>query len=119
MIDTESDHLKQLALSALEDAKAEDIRVFDLRDHSTISDYMIVASGNSTRQVRAAAERVAGRAKESGNPPLGTEGERGGEWALVDLNDVVVHIMLPRVRAFYNLEKLWEAPLAQSSQVGG
>ena len=120
LTDLDSSTLKALALSVLEDAKAEDIRTFDLRDRSTISDYMIIASGNSTRQVRAMAERLALKSKEQGNPPLGTEGERDGEWALVDLNDVVVHIMLPRVRAFYNLEKLWDAPAPaeQSSQAG-
>lgn len=118
MTDIDSDHLKQLALSILEDAKAEDIRTFDLRDHSTISDYMIVASGNSTRQVRAMAERLVMKFKETGYPPLGIEGERDGEWALVDLNDVVVHIMLPRVRAFYNLEKLWDFPVQATRSSG-
>lgn len=120
LTDITGDQLKELALSVLEDAKAEDIRTFDLRDRSTISDYMIVASGNSTRQVRAMAERLMIKSKEHGNPPLGTEGERDGEWALVDLNDVVIHLMLPRVRAFYNLEKLWDAPVpaGQSSRAG-
>jgi ribosome-associated protein len=71
---------------------------------------MIVASGTSDRHVKSIAETVAYRAKEAGDPPIGSEGIDGGEWALVDLNGVVVHVMLPKVRDFYNLERLWMAP---------
>lgn len=101
------EQLKKLAIDALEAMKARDITVLDVREISTITDYMVIASGTSTRQVKALAASVAENAKEHGCIPLGIEGEQVGEWALVDLADVVVHVMLPEVRAFYNLEKLW------------
>jgi ribosome-associated protein len=71
---------------------------------------MIVASGTSDRHVRAIAQRVVEKAREAGRRPLGVEGERDGEWVLVDLQDVLLHVMLPRVREFYSIEQLWEAP---------
>ena len=104
------EQLKQLVLDSLVDMKARDISVMDVRDKTTVTDYMIVASGTSDRHVKAIAETVAYRAKAAGEPPLGTEGINQGEWALVDLNGVVAHIMLPKVRDFYNLERLWSAP---------
>ena len=79
---------------------------------------MVIASGTSTRQVKAMAERLVLRAKAAGVQPLGVEGDREAEWVLVDLIDVVVHIMLPQTRAFYNLEKLWTAPPATQSAQG-
>ena len=99
--------LRDLVVAALEDAKAQDIQVIDLVERRTFADYLVVASGTSTRQVKAMADRVVQRAKASGHAPLGIEGERDAEWVLVDLADVVVHLMLPQTRAFYNLEKLW------------
>lgn len=107
--------LCELAVAALEDSKGENIEVLDLTDRSTFADYMIVASGNSSRQVKAMADRLVQRAKGAGCPPLGVEGDREAEWVLVDLADVVVHLMLPQTRAFYNLEKLWSAPPAAQS----
>ena len=107
--------LCELAVAALEDSKGESIEVLDLTDRSTFADYMIVASGNSSRQVKAMADRLVQRAKAAGCPPLGVEGDREAEWVLVDLADVVVHLMLPQTRAFYNLEKLWSAPPATRS----
>ena len=101
------DRLKKLVIDALEDLKAQDIKVLDVRGLSNITDLMIVASGTSDRQVRAIAYHVVDKAKKKGLPPLGMEGEQIGEWALVDLGDAVVHIMLPQTRDFYNLEKLW------------
>ncbi len=111
----ESGSLRDLAHAVLEDAKAEDIQIIDLRDRSSFADFMLVASGNSTRQVKAMADRLVERAKAAGVKPLGVEGDREAEWVLVDLADVVVHLMLPQTRAFYNLEKLWSAPPATRS----
>jgi ribosome-associated protein len=104
--------LRQLVVDTLTDLKARDIEVMDVRGKTAITDYMIVASGTSDRHVKAMAETVAYRAKEAGEPPLGLEGVNEGEWALVDLNGVVVHVMQPKVRDFYNLERLWSAPAA-------
>jgi ribosome-associated protein len=103
------DQLKQLVLDSLDDMKAQDVQVLDVRGKTAITDLMIVASGTSERHVKAIAETVAFRAKEAGEPPLGSEGLNEGEWALVDLNIVLVHVMLPKVRDFYALERLWSA----------
>ena len=101
------EQLRDLAVAALEDRKGRDIVVLDLRERSSFTDYMVIASGSSSRQVQALAENVVYEAKQQGEQPVGTEGFGGGEWALVDLVDVVVHVMLPETRDFYNLEKLW------------
>jgi ribosome-associated protein len=90
--------------------KAVNVKTFDVRQVTDVSDCMVLASGNSDRHVRSIADRVVERAKQAGFRPMGIEGERDGEWVLVDLNDVIVHVMLPRVREFYGLEQLWEAP---------
>jgi ribosome-associated protein len=105
----ELEQLKQLVLEALDDMKAKDVQVLDVRGKTAITDLMIIASGTSERHVKAIAETVAFRAKEGGEPPLGSEGLSEGEWALVDLNIIVVHVMLPKVRDFYALERLWSA----------
>ena len=99
-----------LAQSALEDMKAVNIKVLDVRGLTDIADTLIVASGNSDRHVRSIAEHVVQSAKAAGHRPYGVEGARDGEWALVDLHDVIVHVMLPRVREFYGLEALWDQP---------
>lgn len=103
----DADQLKTLVVDALEELKGVEIVVLDMRERSSFTDYMVIASGGSERQVKALAENVVMRAKQLGEQPVGTEGMEGGEWALVDLVDVVAHVMLPRVRDFYNLEKLW------------
>ena len=100
--------LQQAITSALEDMKAVNVRVLDVRGLTDIADTMIIASGTSDRHVRSIAERVARGAKDAGFRPLGTEGARDGEWVLVDLQDILVHVMLPRIREFYGLESLWE-----------
>src|SRR5215813_11377679 len=100
--------LQQAVTAALDDMKAANVRVLDVRGLTDIADTMVIASGNSDRHVRSIAERVVEKSKEAGFRPLGTEGARDGEWVLVDLQDVVVHVMLPRVREFYGLERLWD-----------
>jgi len=102
-----SEQLNTLVVDALDDTKAQDIIKLDVRDMTTVTDYMIVASGTSNRHVKALVENVAEKAKKAGHKPIGVEGEEGGEWVLLDLQDVLVHVMLPKVREFYNLEKLW------------
>jgi ribosome-associated protein len=106
----QTEQLKQLVLDTLADLKARDVSVIDVRGKTVVTDFMILASGTSDRHVKAIAEAVVFRAKEAGESPLGTEGVNEGEWALVDLNGVVVHVMLPKVRDYYNLERLWSAP---------
>jgi ribosome-associated protein len=103
---------RKLALEALESLKADNIVVLDVRAQASFTDYMIFASGSSTRHVSAIADSVVEAAKATGEPALGVEGEDVGEWVLVDLGDVVVHIMLPDVRLYYELEKLWGEELA-------
>ena len=111
--------LEKLALAALEDVKAVNIKVLDVRALTDVADTMIVASGTSDRHVRAIAENVVVKAKQAGRRPMGTEGRQDGEWVLIDLQDVLVHVMLPRVREFYALEQLWEAPQAQRRSSAG
>ena len=106
---TPSQQQQDLVVALLEEFKAVDIKVIDVTGVNPLTDAFIIASGTSSRHVRAMAEKLVEKAKAEGNPPIGVEGTREGEWALVDLNDVVVHIMQPQARAFYNLEKLWEA----------
>jgi len=107
---TPSSPVYGLVQAALDDMKAVNIKVLDVRALTDITDTMIIASGNSDRHVRSIAERVVQNAKAGGFPPFGVEGARDGEWALVDLHDVIVHVMLPRVREFYGLERLWDTP---------
>jgi len=102
-----SEQLSSLVVGALEDIKAKDIVKLDVRDMTAVTDYMIVASGTSNRHVQALVENVADNAREAGHKAIGVEGEESGEWVLLDLQDVLVHVMLPKVREFYNLEKLW------------
>jgi ribosome-associated protein len=103
---------KKMALQAVEDLKADNLMVLDVRGIASFTDYMIFASGSSTRHVSAIAESVVEAARAAGHPPVGVEGEDVGEWVLVDLGDVVLHVMLPDVRLYYELEKLWGEELA-------
>lgn len=104
---------------ALEDIKAVNVRVLDVRKLTDIADTLVIASGNSDRHVRSIADRVVEFAKKAGYRPMGVEGERDGEWVLVDLQDVIVHVMLPRVREFYRLESLWDVSAARREAAGG
>lgn len=102
-----SEEISELVIEALEEVKAKDIVRLDVRDMTAVTDYMIVASGTSNRHVKALADNVAEKSKAAGHRPVGIEGADGSEWILIDLNDILVHVMLPRIREFYNLEKLW------------
>ncbi|MDV0437061.1 ribosome silencing factor [Xanthomonas sacchari] len=92
---------------AVEELKAKDVAEIDVRGKSSVTDYLVIVSGTSTRHVKSIADEVIKYAKRLDVMPLGVEGEREAEWVLVDLGDVVVHVMLPRVREFYALERLW------------
>lgn len=110
--DLQTEATRKMALEALEALKADNIVILDVAGIASFTDYMIFASGNSTRHVNAIAESVIEAAEAAGRPALGVEGEEVGEWVLVDLGDVIVHIMLPDVRQYYELEKLWGEELA-------
>jgi ribosome-associated protein len=101
------DKLQEVAVAALEDIKARDIEVIDVRPQTSLYDTMVIASADSNRQVKALANHVREKLKEAGAPILGVEGESVGEWILVDAGDIVVHVMQPAVRVYYNLEELW------------
>lgn len=110
-----SKQLLALAEGALVELKARDIKVLDVRDLTSIADYMVVASGTSDRHVKSIADRLVLSASGAGCPPLGVEGMGSGEWVLVDLADVVVHIMQPKTRDFYKLESLWDMGAAATA----
>ncbi|MEP7186654.1 MAG: ribosome silencing factor [Rhodanobacter sp.] len=99
--------LRKSVIDALEELKAKDIREIDVRGKTSIADLLVIASGTSARHVKSIADEVTRFAKKAGVMPLGVEGEQEGEWVLVDLGDVIVHVMLPRIREFYGLERLW------------
>ncbi|HEY5567615.1 MAG TPA: ribosome silencing factor [Gammaproteobacteria bacterium] len=107
-------HVTAFVASVLDDLKAEKVRILDVRHLTSIMDVMIIASGRSDRHVRAVADSLVERCEAAGIPLLGVEGQEGGEWVLVDLADVVVHVMLPRTRAFYEIEKLWDISSAET-----
>ena len=112
-----TEDLKAMVLAALEDAKANDIRQLDVRGLTDITDWMVVASGTSTRHVLALADHVRTQVKAQGLLPIGTEGESGSDWVLLDFGDVVVHLMLPDTRGFYDLEGLWDDRLSRVVQL--
>jgi ribosome-associated protein len=105
---TESNALLAMTIEVLDDMKAREVRVLDVSRLTSITDYMVIASGTSRRHVKSIAERLVERAKAEGHAPLGVEGTEAAEWVLVDLQDVVVHVMQAEVRDFYKLEKLWD-----------
>ena len=99
--------LRKSVIDALEELKAKDVREIDVQGKTSIADLLVIASGTSVRHVKSIADEVGKFAKKAGVMPLGVEGEAEGEWILVDLGDVIVHVMLPRIREFYGLERLW------------
>ncbi|MHB1373221.1 MAG: ribosome silencing factor [Thauera sp.] len=103
---------QKIVIAALEDIKARDIEVIDTSTHTPLFDRIIIASAESGRQTRALAQNVHDKVKEAGGEIIGTEGQDTGEWALVDLGNIVVHVMQPAVRAHYKLEELWRTPPA-------
>jgi ribosome-associated protein len=100
--------LKSVILGALDDMKALEVKVLDVRGLTDIADYMVIASGTSDRHVRSVAQRVVEKTKQAGYRPHGCEGLQDADWVLIDLHEMIVHVMLPRVREFYGLEKLWD-----------
>lgn len=108
----QSEKTQQLAIDALNDLKGIDLVTLDIRTLTTLADTMIICTGRSTRHVKSLAESVVKKAKENQLKYIRTEGEREGEWIIVDLADVIVHVMSPNAREFYNLEDLWE-PIKQ------
>jgi ribosome-associated protein len=105
---TQRAKLKTVITDALADMKALQVKLLDVRGLTDIADFMVIASGTSDRHVRSVAQRVVEKVKEAGFRPLGVEGQQDGDWVLIDLSEVIVHVMLPRVREFYGLEKLWD-----------
>lgn len=103
-----SEEVAKLAIAALEDVKAQDIVSINVREKTSVTDFMVIASGSSNRHVKSLVDNVLEKVKEKGVRPLGSEGLDTGEWALLDLGDVVVHVMLPTARQFYDLERLWQ-----------
>ncbi len=111
------ENMKLAVVDAIEDIKGFDISVMDVRKLTSMTNYMIVASANSSRQAKAVADNVREKLKEKGYHIRGTEGEKEGEWVLVDLDDIVVHIMVPTTRAYYNLEQLWGEAESRRSHI--
>ena len=103
-----AEELVELTKSALEDVKAQDIQVIDVREKHSLTDYMIIATGTSNRQISAMLEKVREQVKAKGVQPLGEEGKGDSDWVLLDLNDVIVHMMTSNARQFYDLERLWK-----------
>ena len=104
----QNEQLVKVAVAALEDMKGQDITIIDVRGKTSVTDFMVIASGSSSRQVKSLVDNVLEKVKERGVRPIGSEGLDSGEWALLDLGDIVVHVMLPTARQFYDLERLWQ-----------
>lgn len=104
----QSKEIVEIATAALDDLKAKDILAIDVHEKTSVTDFMIIATAGSSRQVKALAENVVVTVKEKGLQPIGVEGLDNAEWALVDLGSVVVHVMLQETRSFYDLERLWQ-----------
>ena len=103
-----SDELKQLVVEAIEDVKGNDITCLNVAGQTSVTDHMVIACGTSNRHVKSLADNIIDKCKKKGVRPLGIEGEVKSDWVLVDLGDVVVHLMMPATRQFYDLERLWD-----------
>ena len=114
----DSEELLQIVMAEIEELKGDRVEVLDVRELTDVADYMVVVTGRTARHVRAITEKVVVSAKHRATPPLGVEGEREGEWVLVDLCDVIVHVMQPATRDLYQLEKLWSPVVALREQTG-
>ncbi|MBM94456.1 MAG: ribosome silencing factor [Oceanospirillaceae bacterium] len=115
----QTDQLKSLVVEALDDMKAQNITVLDVRGRTSVTDYMIIATGTSSRHVAAVAGNVEEKVKKAGLQPNGTEGRSASDWVLIDLFDVVTHIMTDQARHFYDLERLWGEPEPQQAEHKG
>ncbi|NVK36418.1 MAG: ribosome silencing factor [Gammaproteobacteria bacterium] len=102
--------LNELVINALEDMKAQDIVTIDVTDRTSVTDMMVIATGTSSRHVQAVADNVSEKSKEAGHMPLGSEGRGNSDWVLIDLGDVIVHVMTSQAREHYDLERLWSEP---------
>ena len=109
-------NITDLVFDALDDLKAVDTKIVDVRGLSSVMDFLVIASGNSSRHIKSLADNVVVKAKAAGCPPIGVEGENAADWVLVDLGDVVVHVMQPAARSFYDLERLWSGEPEVSTQ---
>lgn len=118
-MDSDSEAIKDLAVDALDAIKGQDIVALDVRGQTDIADYMVVASGGTSRQVKAMVDNLLLKAREAGIEILGVEGQENPEWVLVNLIDVIVHVMLPKVREFYELERLWSVGPTKSGAKSG
>ena len=114
----DSGELLRLVTADIEELKGDRVEVLDVRELTDVADYMVVVTGRTNRHVRAITEKVVVSAKHRGTPPLGVEGEREGNWVLVDLCDVIVHVMQPETRDLYQLEKLWSPIVELREQTG-
>ncbi|WP_449430992.1 ribosome silencing factor [Pseudomonas putida] len=112
------EELVKVTISALEDVKAQDIQVIDVSEKHSLTDYMIIATGTSNRQISAMLEKVREQVKAKGVQPLGEEGKGDSDWVLLDLNDVIVHMMTAAARQFYDLERLWQGAEQSRAQDG-
>ena len=116
-VDVKIEALKRLALDALDDLKAKDVTVIDVRNKTSVTDWVVIATGSSSRHVKSLANSVVTSMKDVGKPILGVEGEDDGEWVLVDLGDVIVHVMQQQVREFYDLESLWSVDASRHREL--
>ncbi len=113
-----TDEIQAVITAALEDLKVQDLTVLDVREKTTIADVMLVGSGTSNRHLQALVDRVDDAMSARGMEPLGREGSPGSDWVLIDYGDVIVHVMLPETRAFYDLEQLWSGASPQQAEAG-